>query len=227
MSKPFKPWSKKGNKSKDFSPLSTVEPSNEKHDTPSKNKKNNNNSNSKNDQLKQSSISKFFASPARGSKRPLAEEDEEEEKRPPNKRIDDKAENALKTKEQLAKFQFDFSQNGGDESSMENSVVGVVKEKGGTKSTDDTNETNSKLISNERPKTDKGNSNDDDKTTKSASNWLPSAKVESKGVASKGKSTSSYSGGKVKYTPLEQQFVDLKKQYPDAVLLIECGYKFR
>jgi DNA mismatch repair protein MSH3 len=26
---------------------------------------------------------------------------------------------------------------------------------------------------------------------------------------------------------LEQQFVDIKSQYPDALLLIECGYKFR
>ena len=30
-----------------------------------------------------------------------------------------------------------------------------------------------------------------------------------------------------KFTPLERQFVELKKQYPDTLLLIEVGYKFR
>lgn len=30
-----------------------------------------------------------------------------------------------------------------------------------------------------------------------------------------------------KYTPLEQQFLDIKAQYPDAVLFVECGYKYR
>ncbi|XP_069137452.1 DNA mismatch repair protein Msh3-like [Argopecten irradians] len=32
---------------------------------------------------------------------------------------------------------------------------------------------------------------------------------------------------KVKYTPLEQQFVDIKEKYPHAVLCVECGYKYR
>ncbi|KAL5004713.1 hypothetical protein ScPMuIL_018169 [Solemya velum] len=32
---------------------------------------------------------------------------------------------------------------------------------------------------------------------------------------------------KVKYTPLEQQVVELKEKYPDALLFIECGYKYR
>ncbi|KAL8616653.1 hypothetical protein ACOMHN_031635 [Nucella lapillus] len=31
----------------------------------------------------------------------------------------------------------------------------------------------------------------------------------------------------VKYTPLEQQFVSIKEKYADAVLLVECGYKYR
>jgi DNA mismatch repair protein MSH3 len=30
-----------------------------------------------------------------------------------------------------------------------------------------------------------------------------------------------------KFTPLEKQFVELKKQYPDTLLLIEVGYKYR
>uniref|UniRef100_A0A8C3KQS8 DNA mismatch repair protein MSH3 n=1 Tax=Calidris pygmaea TaxID=425635 RepID=A0A8C3KQS8_9CHAR len=29
------------------------------------------------------------------------------------------------------------------------------------------------------------------------------------------------------YTPLELQFIELKKQYKDAVLCVECGYKYR
>ncbi|XP_035231122.1 DNA mismatch repair protein Msh3-like isoform X6 [Stegodyphus dumicola] len=31
----------------------------------------------------------------------------------------------------------------------------------------------------------------------------------------------------IKYTPLEKQYLGFKKDYPDAVLLIECGYKYR
>ena len=33
--------------------------------------------------------------------------------------------------------------------------------------------------------------------------------------------------GLVKYTPLEDQFLTIKSQYKDAVLLIECGYKYK
>ncbi|NXF85094.1 MSH3 protein, partial [Eubucco bourcierii] len=29
------------------------------------------------------------------------------------------------------------------------------------------------------------------------------------------------------YTPLELQFIEMKKQYKDAVLCVECGYKYR
>ena len=29
------------------------------------------------------------------------------------------------------------------------------------------------------------------------------------------------------YTPLEQQFIAIKVQYPDALLFVECGYKYR
>lgn len=32
---------------------------------------------------------------------------------------------------------------------------------------------------------------------------------------------------KIVYTPLELQFLELKKQYKDAILCIECGYKYR
>ena len=32
---------------------------------------------------------------------------------------------------------------------------------------------------------------------------------------------------KSKYTPLEQQFMAIKEEHPDAVLLVECGYKYR
>ena len=30
-----------------------------------------------------------------------------------------------------------------------------------------------------------------------------------------------------KYTPLEEQFIRIKSQYPDAILFVECGYKYR
>lgn len=32
---------------------------------------------------------------------------------------------------------------------------------------------------------------------------------------------------KIKYTPLEQQFVDIKSKHEDLILLVECGYKYR
>ena len=32
---------------------------------------------------------------------------------------------------------------------------------------------------------------------------------------------------KTKYTPLEMQYVEIKEKYPDAVLFVECGYKYR
>jgi len=57
----------------------------------------------------------------------------------------------------------------------------------------------------------------------------------------RGKYTSTASAGKktppankkstaastTKFTPLERQYVEIKKQYPDTLLLIEVGYKFR
>lgn len=33
--------------------------------------------------------------------------------------------------------------------------------------------------------------------------------------------------GKVKYTPLEQQVIDLWKEHPGVLLFVECGYKYR
>jgi hypothetical protein len=33
--------------------------------------------------------------------------------------------------------------------------------------------------------------------------------------------------GAVKYTPLEQQYVAIKASFPDAVLFMECGYRYR
>ena len=29
------------------------------------------------------------------------------------------------------------------------------------------------------------------------------------------------------YTPLEQQFIAIKRQHPDVLLFVECGYKYR
>lgn len=34
-------------------------------------------------------------------------------------------------------------------------------------------------------------------------------------------------GSKSTYTPLEQQVMELKKQHKDALLAVECGYKYR
>ena len=35
------------------------------------------------------------------------------------------------------------------------------------------------------------------------------------------------SKGTLKYTPLEQQFMEIKRNHSDAVLFVECGYKYR
>lgn len=43
----------------------------------------------------------------------------------------------------------------------------------------------------------------------------------------KGKGKAAAVGKKKKLTPMEQQIIDLKKQYPDVLLCIEVGYKFR
>ncbi|KAK3728065.1 hypothetical protein RRG08_022116 [Elysia crispata] len=40
-------------------------------------------------------------------------------------------------------------------------------------------------------------------------------------------SRSSMDSKSVKYTPLEQQVVDIKEQRPDVLLCVECGYKYR
>lgn len=234
MSKPYKPWFKfqKGSKkSKESSPLSTVEPSNEKHDTPSNNNNKKKNYNSKNDQLKQSSISKFFASPARGSKRPLADEDADEAEGRPPKRINDNAENARKAKEQLAQFQFDSTEekNGVESAKMDSRCEADEAGARGSEINDRSPITvkgDGGKAKNHSDGEKKSPSNCPEKKSKSAGNWFPAAKGEAKG-GPKGKSVPTSNGAKVKYTPLEQQFVDLKKQYPDAILLIECGYKFR
>ena len=58
-------------------------------------------------------------------------------------------------------------------------------------------------------------------TSKSASKKSVSTFLDKFSTASSGKKS------QVKYTPLEQQFMAIKEQYSDAVLLVECGYKYR
>ena len=50
----------------------------------------------------------------------------------------------------------------------------------------------------------------------------PQVSSGKKGATKKASSLST-----VKFTPLERQYVEIKKQYPDTLLLIEVGYKFR
>ncbi|OWF46885.1 DNA mismatch repair protein Msh3-like [Mizuhopecten yessoensis] len=45
--------------------------------------------------------------------------------------------------------------------------------------------------------------------------------------ANKTTKTPTSAGKKGKYTPLEQQFVDIKDKCPHAVLCVECGYRYR
>ncbi|XP_005090364.1 DNA mismatch repair protein Msh3 [Aplysia californica] len=73
-------------------------------------------------------------------------------------------------------------------------------------------------------------SEEEDKSSSSSSKRTASSKKKSSAsflsqfAPNKNKKTGSVA---VKYTPLEQQFVDIKAQYPDALLLVECGYKYR
>ncbi|KAJ3236765.1 Mismatch repair protein msh3, partial [Chytriomyces hyalinus] len=56
----------------------------------------------------------------------------------------------------------------------------------------------------------------------------PSTPVLTKSIAkSTPKSTSKKSASAIKYTPLEQQYLQLRKQYPDVLMAVEVGYKFR
>ena len=52
------------------------------------------------------------------------------------------------------------------------------------------------------------------------------SKQSTRGKTSKASSSSSATSN-TKYTPLEQQVLQLKRAHPDTLLLIECGYRFR
>lgn len=61
---------------------------------------------------------------------------------------------------------------------------------------------------------------------------LVAESLRGKYVSSAGKKTApsgkkSTASSTTKFTPLERQYVDIKKQCPDTLLLIEVGYKFR
>jgi DNA mismatch repair protein MSH3 len=43
----------------------------------------------------------------------------------------------------------------------------------------------------------------------------------------KGKKTAAPKKGGPKYTPLEQQYLEIRKDYPDSVLFVESGYRYR
>lgn len=45
--------------------------------------------------------------------------------------------------------------------------------------------------------------------------------------SSAGSPLPSTQSGKVKYTPLEQQYMSIKAAHPDTVLFLECGYRYR
>ncbi|KAI1315723.1 Mismatch repair protein msh3 [Mortierella claussenii] len=55
----------------------------------------------------------------------------------------------------------------------------------------------------------------------------PSPGTAASTTAAVNRSSSSKKSLKSPYTPLEKQFVEIKAQYPDAILCIEVGYKFR
>ncbi|XP_018420707.1 PREDICTED: DNA mismatch repair protein Msh3 [Nanorana parkeri] len=61
-------------------------------------------------------------------------------------------------------------------------------------------------------------------TEKQKSNTFPSLKLH-EAHSSETKTPSRRT--KSVYTPLEEQYMAIKKQYPDAILCVECGYKYR
>ncbi|XP_061172820.1 DNA mismatch repair protein Msh3-like [Saccostrea echinata] len=67
-----------------------------------------------------------------------------------------------------------------------------------------------------------GNNSDDEQLSTSKSlTGLQKFAAATRGKAQVNKRT------KTKYTPLEQQFLELKEKYPDTLLFVECGYKYR
>jgi len=87
--------------------------------------------------------------------------------------------------------------------------------------------------------TGKGKKKEDDSSGKSASTsrFSQFAAKTGKGTSSEDSDSSSAAPAKsakgkgkaaaVKYTPLEQQVIDLKKKHPETLLLVEVGYKFK
>ncbi|XP_076444130.1 DNA mismatch repair protein Msh3-like [Babylonia areolata] len=78
----------------------------------------------------------------------------------------------------------------------------------------------------------KAGSGNKGKAVSSASSSKPGAQKSVPSFLDKFSSPTSSAGApgkksQVKYTPLEQQFISIKEKYADAVLLVECGYKYR
>lgn len=46
-------------------------------------------------------------------------------------------------------------------------------------------------------------------------------------VSTSSKPSHNPKSGKVQFTPLEQQYMSIKASYPDAILFVECGFKYR
>ena len=241
MSKPWFRFQKGAKKTaKNTSVITSANDDGNHHNKDDNNQNNNNNGKSKKipsqdsktpNKLKQSSLSRFFASPSANKKRPLENDDDDEngdnddDKRPPKKRNNGE-EIKRKTNEHLAKFQF----GSGEEE--------VVTSDGGGGSEEGKKDGETSFANGERNGKDKEDviNGESKAAVKKGGNWLSGSQATKNGVkenTSKTETKNSKSGAKLgdgakpKYTPLEQQFVELKKLYPDAILLIECGYKFR
>ena len=66
-------------------------------------------------------------------------------------------------------------------------------------------------------------SDDPSSKTQETDNHVVSQKVQKKHSTN----LSPSSCQKIQYTPLEQQYISIRSQYKDAVLLVECGYRYR
>ena len=62
---------------------------------------------------------------------------------------------------------------------------------------------------------------------KTASQSKPPLTVPAANLQERAKMPSPNATISKQYTPLEQQYIAIKAQHPDAILFVECGYKYR
>ena len=82
------------------------------------------------------------------------------------------------------------------------------------------------FFSKKRERDDDDDVQDDDTTNTTTATTTP-ARTRAKPRKKVQRKASNVSASGVKYTPLERQVMAIKRAHPDALLMVECGYRFR